>query len=132
MPSPSRFIAIVEDDPSIRISIARLLRTSGFRVQTFASAEQYLEEADSAMVACVLIDIQLGAGLSGITLAEMISIAPRRSPFVLMSASPSPADVVRARELGGHEVLLKPFSISTLVAAIAAAVAADEAPPPSL
>jgi FixJ family two-component response regulator len=121
MTSLSHVVAIVEDDLSMRTSLARLLRTRGFQVQTFATAEQYLEKADPDMVACVLIDFHLGDGLSGLTLAEMISRSPQHTPLVLMSAAPTPNDRVRAAGLGCLDVLMKPFAPEILVAAIARA-----------
>ena len=70
MPTNPRTVAVVEDNASCRLALQRILYAHGYRVEAFESAEAYLAVADSSLAFCLVLDVQLGAGLTGFELAE--------------------------------------------------------------
>jgi len=117
MPKLSRAVALVDDNASLLRALERCLAAHGYRVQAFASAEQYLAEVDAGEIACAVIDVELGAGLSGLDLGEAISCA-HATPIVFMTGSRDTEYFKRARDIGCIDFLLKPFDMSRLIAAI--------------
>ena len=111
-------VALVDDDPFVLRSLERALLSFGYRVRTFSSAEQYLAEADASEVSCVVVDVDLGPGLSGLDLAGEISRSVHPTPIVFMTASNDLTLCERAMEIGCVEYLHKPFLTSMLVGAI--------------
>ena len=65
-PMSKRVVAVIDDDSSLRKSLARLLTLRGFACETCGSAEEFLDHVAISKANCVLIDINLGDGLSGI------------------------------------------------------------------
>jgi FixJ family two-component response regulator len=117
MPILSGVVALVDDDAFVLKALQRALQSFGYRVQVFATAEQYLEEAQPEEISCVVIDVQLGRGLSGFDLAKAI-LAVRATPIMFMSAGWSDVLLERARQIGCVDLLHKPFLVSRLIEAI--------------
>ena len=63
--SDGAIVYVVDDDPSVRKATARLLRTAGFNVELFRSADEFLEHPDSELPGCVILDLEM-PGRSGI------------------------------------------------------------------
>jgi FixJ family two-component response regulator len=120
-------VALVDDDASILQALRRALVAYGYRVRAFSSAEQYLAEVDAGEVSCVVIDIHLGAGLSGLDLGDEISRSMPATPIVFMTGSADLAVQRRAIDIGCVEFLEKPFRVCALTAAIAKAAVAEAA-----
>jgi FixJ family two-component response regulator len=118
-------IGVIEDDPSVRKSLARLLRSAGFGVVPFASTEQFLEGHRDATLHCLVVDIYF-EGMSGLDLETYLSDAGLRFPIVFMSAHDDAAlrDSIERR---GSVYLRKPFEESALLDAISRVLLA--APP---
>jgi len=114
-------IAIVEDDPSLRKALGRLLRGSGYRVQLFASGEAALKGLPGSQVCCVLIDCQLGS-ISGVELARQLCLAGIQLPIIFMTGSDNDDMRREAMGLGCVAYLNKPFVESQLLDAIASAI----------
>jgi FixJ family two-component response regulator len=112
-------VAIVDDDPSIRRGLKRLLQAQHWRVQTFASAEEFLERAPGVPVDFALIDIYL-PGLNGIELLQRLESAGRGPAVILMTAhgENETADVLLAA--GRTFCLRKPFTLQQLLEAMVA------------
>ena len=87
-------------------------------MEAFESAEAYLAVADVSLAFCLVVDVQLGAGLTGFELAEEIAASGLPRPVIFMSAADDDDAQRRARELGCVEFLAKPFSVDALFAAI--------------
>ena len=117
-------IAVVDDDPSVRKALARLLAVFGYRVELFASAEAFLDAAPASKVMCLLVDIKLGA-MSGLELARRLSLDGLEFPIVFMTGSEK--NVVRQQclDFGCVAFLEKPIPESLLMDAVAKAVGAD-------
>jgi FixJ family two-component response regulator len=110
-------IAIVDDDASVLRALKRLLRASGFTVQTFASAEDYLAQEHPERIDCLLLDIHLGR-LSGFDLQERLVRSRLTTPVIFITAVDDGPTRERARRAGAIEYLLKPLDELVLLGAI--------------
>ena len=113
-------IAIVDDDELFRRSIARLLKSSGFRVETFESAEAFLQDGDLDGTACAVLDMRL-PGMSGRDLQRRLSVREHPS-VVFVSAHNEPATQARVLHAGAVAFLKKPFEDTALIEAIEMAI----------
>ena len=112
-----RTIAVVEDDPSMLQSLNRLLSAHGFHVQTFTSAELFLDDIAKCEAKCVLLDIHLG-GMSGIDLKRRMISSGSDLPVIFMTASDNEPTRQEAYEVGCVAYLRKPFLAKSLIDAI--------------
>jgi two-component system, LuxR family, response regulator FixJ len=110
-----RVVVVIDDDPSVRTSLARLLRVKGFTCKTFSTAEEFLNHFATCNVGCIIIDINLGRGLSGIELCERLRKSDRRLNIVLMTGVSSQQNEKKAMEAGCDAFLAKPFSPHALL-----------------
>src|ERR1700738_4873381 len=108
---------VVEDNPSMLQGLNRLLSAHGFRVQTFTSAELFLDDISKCDAKCLLIDIHLG-GISGIDLKRRLTSSGSRLPVIFMTAIDSEATRQEAFEAGCVAYLRKPFLAKLLIDAI--------------
>src|SRR5438105_15950101 len=81
-------ISIVDDDISVRRSTLRLLRSSGFRAEAFASAEEFLDSKSAAETACLILDLRM-PGMNGLALQRRLSENCDRVPITFLSAHAS-------------------------------------------
>lgn len=114
---PAR-VALVDDDGSVRDALRALLRSAGLRVETFASAEEFLDSGHTSEFACLVLDVRM-SGMSGLELQDRLLVSDSRVPIVFMTAHVDAG--VRARVIGNGavEFLQKPFSDDALLGAIA-------------
>jgi two-component system response regulator FixJ len=99
-------IFIVDDDASFLKSVSRLLRASGYSVQTFESAEKFLGQLAAAMSGCVLADLQM-PGLNGLELQEALAKSANPLPVVFLSAQGDIPTTVQAMRRGAEDFLTK-------------------------
>jgi FixJ family two-component response regulator len=112
-----RTIAIVDDNPSLLQGLSRLLSAHGFRVQTFASAELFLEDIAKCEADCLLLDIHL-AGISGIDLQRQLTSSGIDLPVIFMTGIDNAATRQEAFDAGCVAYLRKPFLAKLLIDAI--------------
>jgi FixJ family two-component response regulator len=113
-------IAIVDDDDSLRTSLANLIRSVGFEPRGFASAEAFLGSKIARHTACLILDVRL-AGMNGLDLQRHMVAANWRIPIVFVTSHAD--DDLRARALGAGALgfLYKPFREEELLGAMGAA-----------
>lgn len=116
-----RTIAVVDDNPSMLQGLSRLLSAHGFRVQTFASAESFLDGIAKCKADCLLLDIHLG-GISGIELQQKLTSLGNDLPVIFMTAIDSDATRQEALDAGCVAYLKKPFLAKLLIDAIDSAL----------
>jgi FixJ family two-component response regulator len=121
----SPLIFLVEDDDSVREAMTGLLRSTGYQVLAFGSAEAFLSARGLTQGACLVSDIQL-PGLSGIDLKRRLDAEGARLPVVLVTARTEPALHARAHAAGAICVLTKPFTADALLACVAKGVAGED------
>lgn len=113
----SPVVFVVDDDPSVRRAVSRLLRVRGMRVKTFASARDFLEAAPEASLACVLLDLRM-PGLNGLEMQDRMSRAGILFPIVFITGHGDVPTSVSAMKAGAVDFLLKPFGDEALMSAI--------------
>jgi FixJ family two-component response regulator len=114
-------ISVIDDDASVRAATDNLLSSHGYLVQTFASAEEFLQSTQLHASSCVIADVQM-PGMSGLDLLTHLRARGYNAPFILITAFPE--DSVRARALraGAIGFLAKPFAAPDLINHVASAV----------
>ena len=117
-----RTITIVDDNPSMLQGLNRLLLAHGFRVQTFASAELFLDGIANCEAECLVLDIHL-VGMSGIELQRQLISSGLDLPVVFMTAIDNEATREAAFGAGCVAYLRKPFLAKLLIDAIDSAIA---------
>jgi FixJ family two-component response regulator len=110
-------VSIVDDDESVREGIRRLLRSVGFAVNTFASAEEYLSSNQAGSADCLLLDIRM-PGKSGIELQRQLAANHSEIPVIFITAHEEETPRAQALEGNAATVLIKPFSEEALLNAI--------------
>ena len=117
------FVAIVDDDESVRESLPDLLREFGFEVEAFSSAEEYLDSDALSKTDCLILDVAM-PGMSGPELQEELSRRRLAIPIVFITAQGDETLRPRLLAAGAVACLLKPFSETALVSAVRIAVRA--------
>ena len=110
-------ISVVDDDDSVRESLRRLIRSVGFAVQVFPSAEEFLNSDQLQNTSCLLLDVRL-PGMNGLELQQKLSANRCEIPIIFITAHGDDAARVRALKDGALEYLFKPFSEEALLNAI--------------
>src|ERR1700726_1962293 len=113
-------IAIVDDDPWVRRSLDRLMRSAGFKTECFGSAEEFLESADD-FHGCMILDLKL-PGMNGLELQRRLADGDRKIPIVFVSAHDDRASKSQALKAGATAFLNKPFGDETLLDAVDSAL----------
>lgn len=106
-------ISVVDDDEGLRNSLHGLMRSLGYRVETFCCAEEFLGSAARASSDCVISDVQIPGGMSGIDLAQQVT--PSGTPVILMSAFADDKVQAQAAAAGAQCLLKKPFNCDVLI-----------------
>jgi FixJ family two-component response regulator len=120
-PTDGPLVAIVEDDALFRRSLERLVRSAGFTVEGFGSAEDFLERGDLVGTACAILDLKL-PGMSGLELQQRLITAPTPIPVVFASAHDEAMMQANALRAGAVAFLRKPFDNGTLLDALSRAI----------
>lgn len=119
-------VFVVDDDQSVREALDSLIRSIGLRVETFASAQDFLRHQRPDAAACLVLDVRL-PGLSGLDLQRDLAIAGERMPIIFISGHGDIPMTVRAMKAGAAEFLPKPFRQQDLLDAIWQALERDQA-----
>ena len=111
------FVAVVDDDESIRESLPDLLREFGFAAHAFSSAEEFLASDRVGEARCLILDFAM-PGMTGLDLQHELKIRGHKTPIIFITAQKDEAVRAQAFEQGAEEFLLKPFSDTALLAAL--------------
>jgi FixJ family two-component response regulator len=114
-------ISVVDDDDSVRESLSGLIRSVGFGVRVFASAEEFLTSDRLADTDCLILDVRM-PGMNGLELQRRLATNHLVIPIIFITAHGDEETRVRALNGGAVEYLLKPFSEEALLNAIDAAL----------
>ena len=117
-------VYVVDDDPSIRRSTARLVRAEGYNVKVFPSAQEFLEEPPAEGPACLVLDVHM-PGLDGIELQTELTRCGVRTPIIFITGRGNIPTSVRAMKAGAIEFLTKPFLQHVLLDSIRLALEKD-------
>jgi FixJ family two-component response regulator len=114
-------VAVVDDDPEMRASLATLLDALGYRAETYDSAETFLTCASTCRASCLVIDINLG-DITGVELVHQLLADGLKWPIIFMSGHDDAAIKNQASAFDPIAFLLKPFRANDLIDAIKKAV----------
>jgi FixJ family two-component response regulator len=123
-PGADAVIAIVDDDPSVRQGLERLIRSVGWKAETFASAQQFLACPRTEAPSCLVLDLQL-PGLSGLDLQKRMAEVGLETPIVFLTGHGNIPASVQAMKAGAIEFLTKPVDEEHLLKAIQEAIEHD-------
>jgi FixJ family two-component response regulator len=107
-------VAIIDDDASVRATTDSLVRSLGYLVHTFASAEEFLRSNRLDDLSCVIADVQM-PGMSGVELQTHLLTQGYRVPFIFFTAFPDERVRSQALSAGAICYLTKPFDGDSLI-----------------
>lgn len=125
--SETPLVSVVEDDPSFRDSMRRLMRSLGYKVEAFSSAADFLASPRLIETACLIADVHM-PGISGIELCRHLIKAGQTIPTILVTAYPNEADRARTLSDGVICYLRKPIDEKDLRRCIHAALRSGDRP----
>jgi FixJ family two-component response regulator len=125
MPTPRAAVFVVDDDASVREALGGLLRSAGFGVETFASAQEFLARPPVDLPGCLVLDVGL-PDLSGLDVQQRMAEMNMEIPIVFITGHGDVPTSVRAMKAGAVEFLTKPFGERDLFEAIRQAIDRDQ------
>src|SRR6201981_3744327 len=114
-------VCVIDDDTSIRKGLSNLLRSAGLKVQTFASAKEFLINPPLEDLSCLVLDVQL-PGISGLDLQAELANGAAQIPIIFLTGYGDIPMTVRAIKAGAIEFLTKPFRDEDLLNAVDQAI----------
>ena len=114
-------VFVVDDDISVRESLAPLIQSVGWQAETFASAKEFLSHPRADIPNCLVLDVSL-PDLSGLDLQNVLAVDRPDMPIVFVTGYGDVPKAVRAMKAGAFEFLTKPFSDNALINAIRSAI----------
>jgi FixJ family two-component response regulator len=121
MTSNHTIVMIVDDDDSIRKAVRRLMKSYGFAVETFASAEEFLGSNRLDKTACLILDVHM-PGMNGLELQKHLVTSGCAIPIIFITAFADDGARAQATEAGAVGYLAKPFGEEELLDCIHAAL----------
>jgi len=110
-------VFVVDDDPSVRTAVQRLLASVGLPCETFANAADFLNRSTNGVSGCLVLDVRM-PGASGLDLQRMLNQTEMNLPVIFVTAHADVPLTVRAMKGGALEVLTKPFDDQALLDAV--------------
>jgi two-component system, LuxR family, response regulator FixJ len=126
MPADRSTVFIVDDDPSVREAVAALVESMSFPAQTFASAEEFLQDYDPGASGCLVTDLRM-LGMSGLDLLERLKDPAQALPVIIITAYADVPLAIGAMKRGAFSLLQKPCRDHDLWSTIHDALEADSA-----
>jgi FixJ family two-component response regulator len=118
-------VYIVDDDASVRKSVARLIRSAALEPRCFRSAEQFLKQIEWSRPACLLLDVSMPGGMDGLAVQDELRRRGQAMPIVFISGHGSVPIATRAMKSGAVDFLEKPFPAAELLKLVGEALARD-------
>lgn len=117
-------VYVIDDDASVRKSLARLIRSEGLDVDTFSSAQDFLFFTPPDQPGCLVLDLKM-PGMTGLELQEALTAAKRSIPIIFITGFGNVPASVQAMKAGAVDFLEKPFADETLIDVIRRAIQYD-------
>lgn len=127
MKKADQVVFVIEDDPSMRTAIKRLVEAMGLSVETFGSGKEFFDHTLPDVPACLVLDVRLPGGASGLDLQREMAEREMQLPIIFITGHGDIPMSVQAMKAGAVEFLTKPFRDQDLLDAITQAVARDQA-----
>ena len=126
MAEAKAIVFVVDDDLSVREALGSLIRSAGLKVETFASAQEFLARPRADVPSCLVLDVRL-PGLSGLELQKRMAKVNIEIPIIFITGHGDVPTTVQAMKAGAVEFLTKPFRDEDLLEAIQQAIKRDRA-----
>src|ERR1700689_2486736 len=126
MPDAKPTVLVIDDDPDLRASVGRLLRSLGLDAQLFASVPDFLKSDPPDGPTCLVLDVRL-PGQSGLDFQRELAAAKRELPIIFITGHGDVPMTVQAMKGGAIEFLTKPFRDQDLLDAIHLGLSRDRA-----
>jgi two-component system, LuxR family, response regulator FixJ len=117
-------VCIIDDDQDVRDALQLLMESVGLKVETFASAQEYLDQFNSERSGCLVLDIRM-PGMSGLELQARLSAEQIHPPIIIITGHGDVPMAVRAVQAGAADFLEKPFNDQTLLDSVHRALEQD-------
>ncbi|MEW6251627.1 MAG: response regulator transcription factor [Planctomycetota bacterium] len=117
-------VFVVDDDPSVRRSLRRLIESVGLSVETFGTAQEFLDNYDRSSAGCLVLDVRM-PGLGGLELQERLSSENLPIPIIFITGHGDVPMTARAMKAGAVDFIQKPFNEQDLLDAISRALDVD-------
>ena len=114
-------VAVVDDEESVRLALARMLRASSFEVSIYRSGEEFLESIKTVVPDCVVLDFQM-PGLTGRDVQRALSAAKVSLPIIIVTAHDQPSLREKVLADGAVAYFTKPLRRDNLIAALDQAI----------
>jgi FixJ family two-component response regulator len=116
-----KMVAVVEDDESYRVAVQRLLKSAGFSVQSFATAEDFLRSGRQHETGCLITDIRMPE-MSGLDLQAKLNADHCLIPTIFITAHGDEDMRLQAMRGGAVKFMVKPFDCALLLESVRAAL----------
>jgi FixJ family two-component response regulator len=120
-------VFVVDDAPSIRMALRRIIATAGWPVHTFASVAAFRQACHSAQQGCVLFDLRTAEQEGGVCLAQHAAQNSAMPLILMLIEDMDGMGEAHAAAIGAAAVLVKPFTSQQLLACLAQVLAGDDA-----
>jgi FixJ family two-component response regulator len=121
----AKMVAVVEDDASYRLALQRLLKSAGFSVQLFESAEEFLDSGQQHETGCLIADIRM-PGMSGLDLQARLTADHYPIPIIFITAHGDEQMRLQAMRGGAVKFLGKPFDCAILLESVREALGNED------
>jgi RNA polymerase sigma factor (sigma-70 family) len=121
MTPPTALVLLIDDDASVRKGVSRLLRSAGYRCETFASATDFLTREPHGGPTCLIVDVRM-PGLNGMELQEVLIQSGRQEQLVFITGHGDISMCSQAMKAGAVDFLPKPFADDQLLECVARAL----------
>jgi FixJ family two-component response regulator len=118
-------VYIVDDDEAVRDALSMMLRAAGHTVETFESAEAFIDKRGDARTGCLVLDVRM-PGMSGLELQDLLAQRNSSLPVVFLTGHGDIPMAVRSVKRGAFEFLQKPVDDARLIEIVAAALADEQ------
>ncbi len=123
--SQEQTVFIVDDDHEVREAIKLLMESVGLKVETFESAQAYLEQFDKNRRGCLILDVRM-SGMSGLDLQARLAAEDSHPPIVIITGHGDVPMAVRAIQAGAVDFIEKPFNDQSLLDSVHRALETDD------
>lgn len=123
-PPAKAVVYLVDDDASVRRGISRLIRSAGYHVEVFESAEEFLQRKENGLPSCLVLDIKM-PGSTGMDLQQRLLASGQSTPIIFLSGHADVPTSVQAMKEGAFDFLTKPVTAEDLLSAVRKAINAD-------
>lgn len=119
------YVHIIDGDGASRVSLSQMLRSSGYAVQEFSNAQQFLDQSLPTSPAVILMEMQI-PDMPGIQLQKRLKEIKRSTPILFIASQAAPQQLIDGMKNGAIDILLKPFGLERLLEAINEAIDLDK------